>query len=833
MTAPPGSGKTTRLPLALLESGALGRGQLVLLQPRRVAARAAARRLAWSLGEEPGETVGYATRDDVRTSGRTRILVATEGILTRRLLDDAALEGVSAVMLDEFHERSRHTDLAAAFLKEAAETVRPDLLLVAASATLEAEPVSRFLGRGGREAPVVAVDGGLYPVEIRWADRLDARPVPVRAAAAVHRALSEIPSGDVLVFLAGAAEIRRTAEAIGPLPRTLLLPLHGELGAAAQDAALVPAPAGVRKVILATNVAETSLTIPGVAAVVDSGEAKVLRFDPRTGLDRLEKGRISRASATQRAGRAGRLGPGTCYRLWTREEERSLPAFETPEILRTDLAETLLTVLAFSPGDPTRFGWFEAPPPALVARGLELLRSLGALPVAPGAFSLTERGRLLSRLALSPRLGTVAVEAASRGRARGGALLAALLAERDVLRSSLFAGPRDPRAEVPTGRSDLLHRLDLVREAERGGLAPPLLERLGLDAGSVRAVLRGRDRVVRELSRAGLVSPTEQADDDALLASLLAGYPDRVARRVPGREGEVVLRGGRRAVLARESCVREAPLLVALDVSPGGSGPDRVSMASAIREEWLDSLSGERLAESTLLSWDAGRGAVVALRRLAWGGLVLDEREIPVPPGEETETILVAEAARDLGKALDLADPGLEALRGRIAFVRSVRPDAALPETGDAFLASLLPSLASGRRKLSELREADLPALLLSRLTFAQRKALDELAPASVRVPSGRDVPLDWSGPVPVLAVKLQELFGLAETPRLAGGRVPVLLHLLSPAGRPVQVTQDLASFWNRTYPDVRKELRGRYPRHPWPDNPREWKPVPRTPGKI
>ena len=828
VTAPPGSGKTTRLPLALLESGALGRGQLVLLQPRRVAARAAARRLASSLGEEPGGTVGWATRDDVRAGPGTRILVATEGILTRRLLDDAALEGVSAVMLDEFHERSRHTDLAAAFLREVAETLRPDLLLVAASATLDAQPVACFLGRDGAIAPHVAVDGGLHPVAIRWSDRLDSRPIPLRAAAAVHRALSEVPSGDVLVFLAGAAEIRKTAEAlgagtgagIGPLQGVLVLPLHGELPAAAQDAALDPAPAGRRKVILATNVAESSLTIPGVVAVVDSGEAKVLRFDPRTGLDRLEKGRISRASASQRAGRAGRLGPGTCYRLWTREEERSFADFETPEVLRTDLAETLLALLAFSPGDPARFGWFEAPPPALVTRGLELLRSLGALPVAPGAFVLTERGRLLSRLALPPRLGTVAVEAATRGRAADGALVAALLAERDVLRVSPFGGSREPRPEVPTGLSDVLHRLELVREAERGGLAPALLDRLGLGAGSVRAVLRGRDRVLRSLSRAGPSSPGDSRGDDVLLAALLAGYPDRVARRVPGREGEVVLRGGRRALLGRESCVREAPLLVALDVAPGGAGPDRVSTASANREEWLDSLSGERLKAGTTLSWDASREAVVALRHLTWGGLVLDEREIPVPPGEEAEAILVAEAGRDLGRAMDLASPRLVALRGRIGFVRRARPDAGIPEPDDGFLAGLLPSLAQGKRRLSELREADLPGLILSGLTFAQRKALDELAPTSLPVPTGRDVPLDWSGPVPVLAVKLQELFGLAETPRVAGGRVPVLLHLLSPAGRPVQVTQDLASFWNRTYPEVRKELRGRYPRHPWPEDP-------------
>lgn len=732
------------------------------------------------------------------------------------------------MILDEFHERSRHTDLAAAFLREAVDTVRPDLLLVAASATLDAAPLARFLGPGGVAgpgAPVVEVEGGLFPVEIRWADRVDPRPVPLRVAAAVRQALSDAPSGDVLVFLAGAPEIRRAAEALGTLPGAVILPLHGELSPEAQDRVLGPAPQGLRKVILSTNVAETSLTIPGVTAVVDSGEAKVLRLDPRSGLDRLEKGRISKASAVQRAGRAGRLAPGTCYRLWSRDEERSLADFEVPEVLRTDLADTLLSVLAFSPRDPREFGWFERPPEALLERGIGLLARLGA--VVPPRWSLTDRGRLLSRLGLPPRVGALAAAAAERGLAGAGALLASLLEGRDLLRPSSFGESRGAGGGggPETRRSDLVHRFDLVREAEAGRLSPALLGRLGLDGGGVRAVLRGRDRIVGALRRSGRGAWTSgpgerEPSEEELLPLVLAGYPDRVARRLPGGTGEVVLVGGRRALLGRECGVLDSPLLVALEIVSGGPGPDRVVSASEARVEWLEPLTGVAPVERTEVRWDDARESVVAAKQLAWQGLVLDEREVPAPAGAESSALLVAAARRSLPRALDLSSPAFVALRGRIAFVARRRPETGLAPVDDAALEALLPELAEGRRRLDDLRAMDLASTLLERLGHRERRALEEFAPTSLPVPTGRSIALDWSGEVPVLAVKLQELFGLGETPRVDGGRMPVLLHLLSPAGRPVQVTSDLASFWNRTYPEVRRELRGRYPRHPWPEDP-------------
>jgi ATP-dependent helicase HrpB len=814
LVAPPGAGKTTRVPRALLDAGLLESGALWVLQPRRVAARAAARRLSAELGEEVGERVGYQVRDEGAHSERTRILVVTEGILTRRLLDDPALPGISGVMLDEFHERSRHADLALAMLREVRESLREELLLVVASATLDPEPVSRFLADARGPAPILSVPGRPFPVEVRHAAGADPRPLEVRVASAVSTALVDGPPGDVLAFLPGAAEIRRARETLASLDARLdLRLLHGDLPSAAQDAALAPPADGRRRVVLATNVAETSLTIEGVRSVVDSGLARTLRFDPRSGLDRLLLGRIPRASADQRAGRAGRLGPGLAIRLFSEHEERGLRPFEEPELLRTDLAAPLLDVLAWSPRDPARFGWFERPPASSVERALRLLRRLGA--VEELSFHPTQLGRRMARLPLHPRLGALVLAGHSAGLARQAATLAALVEERDVLAGSRAFGRA---VAAPEHDSDLLLRLELLEEAERAGLSRPRLESLGLDPGAAHAVLRLRDALLRRLPS----SPRPpRASEEELLRLVLHGWPDRVARRRRGRPSEAVLAGGTPLAFDPGCTVRSADLVVVVETVAGTNGPDRIRVASAVERAWLDALPGAGVLSETVRSWDAAAGRVVATQRAVFDGLVLEEDEIPAPADEETARLLLEAASADPASALSLDGPA-ERLRARVAFLRRAMPELELPPLDDDALRELLGELVPGRRRLSELRAVPLEPLLRARLGARALRLLDLHAPATLPVPTGRDLPLAYGGDgPPVLAVKLQELFGLARTPSVAQGRVPVLLHLLSPAGRPVQVTTDLASFWTRTYPEVRKELRGRYPKHPWPDDPR------------
>lgn len=819
LVAPPGAGKTTRVPRALLDGGFLSGGVLWVLQPRRVAARAAARRIAAELGEPVGERSGYQVRDEGARSPRTRVLVVTEGILTRRLLEDPSLPGIAAVMLDEFHERSRHADLALAMLREVRATLREDLLLVVASATLDPEPVSRFLSDARGPAPVVTVPGRPFPVEVRHAPHGDARPLESRVASAVRTALAAGRPGDVLVFLPGAAEIRRARDAVDSLdPGLDVRVLHGDLPGAAQDAALAPAADGRRRVLLATNVAETSLTIEGVTTVVDSGLARTLRYDARSGLDRLVLGRVARASAEQRAGRAGRLGPGLALRLFSAHEERGLRPFEEPELLRTDLAGPLLDVLLWTARDPSLFGWFEAPPPSSVSRALGLLRRLGA--VEAGSFRPTGRGARMAALPVPPRLAALVLAGEARGLAREGATLAALVEERDVLAGHRAFGAGTAEVDHP---SDLLLRLELLDEAVRGGLSRGHLVALGLDPGAALAVLRLRDLLLRRL--AAPPSAARPSEDD-LLRLVLAAYPDRVARRRRPGGAEAVLAGGTPLVFDPRCQVRSAELVAVVETAASPAGADRIRLASAVTRKLLEELPGEPVRSETVRSWDASSARVVALRRVACDGLVLEEREVPAPLDDETAALLLEGARRDLAGALDLGE-GVQRLRSRVAFLGRAMPELGLPTLDDAALQELLPSLVAGRRRLAELREVPLEPLLRARLGARALRLLEEHAPPALPVPTGRLVPLRYEGAgAPILAVKLQELFGLPQTPRVAAGRVPVLLHLLSPAGRPVQVTSDLASFWSTTYPAVRRELRGRYPKHPWPEDP--WNAPPR-----
>jgi ATP-dependent helicase HrpB len=822
LTAPPGAGKTTRVPLALLEAGLAGEGQIVVLQPRRLATRAVARMMARSLDEPVGRTVGYRVRFEDRSSAETRVLVVTEGILTRRLIVDPVLEGVGCVVLDEFHERSIHADLALAFLRELLE-VRDDLRLVVMSATLSAGPLQRFLDG----CPVVTGEVRQHPLDIEHleppggATRRDRRAL----AREVRRALVALPDGDVLVFLPGAPEIGAVLAHLEehPLPgaaRTELVPLHGTLPPAEQDRALSRAPGGPRRVVLATDIAETSLTVPGVTAVVDCGLHKQPRFDEGLGLDRLELCRISRASATQRAGRAGRLGPGRALRLYAASD---LLGADTPEIQRVDLAGPLLSVLSFHPGDPGRFAFFEAPGPSRIEAALTLLRRLGA--VSPTGFELTDLGRLLARLPAQPRVGAMLEAARRDGRARDGALLAALLSERELLADDI---------ETPTCDSDLLHRRELFLELERDGFRDQTARRLGVDLRAARAVRRARDQLARLTSGPDAATPTREQ----LLRLPLCGYPDRVCRRRAPRSLEATMVGGRGVRLSDSSGVREAELFLALRAEAGRRGTHARSLVRLASEVTLDDLEALRpdllrLEQHTL--YDAERDLVVGIRRRLFDDLVLHQEEgVRVDPDRAARAL--AAAAADRFEQLFRPDVRARQLVARLRLAAEHLPgQAPWPDATPALLEELC--VERGLRSLAGLRRLDWLEVLSGRLTYPQRQRLDRALPERLRVPSGRSIAVDYDAALgaagaPVLAVKLQELFGLADTPSLLDGRLPLLLHLLAPNGRPVQVTRDLRSFWEKTYPEVRKDLRGRYPKHPWPEDPWTAPATARTKGR-
>lgn len=773
VTAPPGAGKTTRIPPALLEAGLVPRS-LVLLQPRRVAARAAARWMAEENGWVLGREVGYQVRFEKRLARDTRIQIVTEGVLSRRLQTDPFLEGVDLVVLDEFHLRSLEGDLCLAFLRELRRSLRPELRLLVLSATLCAAPVAAFL-----DCPAFELPGRAFPVEIHYAEKVSNEPVARRAARAARQALAECGRGHVLVFLPGAREIREAASLLSDLPR--VLPLHGSLPAEDQDRAVRPG--ADRAVILATNVAETSLTIPGVAAVVDGGLQRLLCHDPSRGLDRLETVWIARDAAEQRAGRAGRTGPGRVWRLWTRSQDRGLAAATRPEIARVDLAGAVLALRGLGV-EPRTLGWLEPPPEAALVAAERLLAGLGALDAEN---RITGVGRRLLELPLHPRLGRLLLEARRRGLERDGAALAALLAERDLL-GGAHAGTEGP--------SDLLLRLDLLRRAEEG-TPDPAVDRAAL--AQVRAA-------AAELGRAG----RGEAPREELLRLIHAAYPDRVARRRAPGSDRAVMAGGRGVVLGRESGVREGLWFAALVLDD--AGPDAlVRQASLVREEWLET------REETTLAFNDTEERVIARRRWLHQDLLV--REAPIAPDPDQAARLLAEAAARDALAALAPSAAARALLARAACLREWRPELGLPDLREA-LAELLPELCRGCLSFADLRRRDLSSALRGLLGGAGLAALDQLAPERIEVPSGALLPLVYEpGRPPVLAVQLQHLFGLGEGPKVAG-RVPVLLELLSPAGRPVQVTQDLRSFWNETYPRIRGGLRARYPRHSWPEDP-------------
>ncbi len=813
LRAPTGAGKTTRVPPAILDGGLAGSGRILLLEPRRLAARVAARRMATERGGRVGDEVGYQVRFDRQCGSQTRILVVTPGILLRFLQDDPFLESASVVLFDEFHERSLDNDLALGMIRLVQQTVRPELRIVVMSATLAVEAVSTYLGG----CPIIASEGRLHPVEVLYEPRPEQRPWPVATARAVERLLDRT-DGDLLVFLPGLYEIRQTARQLDPLAHErdlAVLPLYGDLPAEQQDAALLRQDR--RKVILATNVAETSITVEGITGVVDTGLARTLVFDPSVGLDRLQLMPISRASADQRAGRAGRTQPGICVRLWSAAAHRARPEQTEPEIRRVDLAGAVLQLLSLGETEVLQFPWLEPPPEATVTQALALLRRLGAL----GDQGVTELGRVLARLPVHPRIGRLLLEGHQGGHPDRVALAAALLSERDPFSRNLDRSEPDGRRTAT--QSDVSDRVEALEEYEQHGRCTSLLGTL--NRSGARFVLRARDQLVRLLrqeTRQARISENAGASfpvsaDEALLRSLLAAFPDRVARRREAGSRRGVMVGGRGVRLAPSSGVIEPELFVCVVVDASQT-ESLVWQASAVQRDWLPA---EQLRVAVDVAFDRVEERVVARRRLRFEDLVLEEIAAALPDNEQTAQVLATAAAEQLDRVLPPEDSPAGLYRRRIRCLRLWMPELQLPAFEDADLRELLPWLCPGCRSFAELRQAAWLEALQSRLTARQQQAAEREAPERLVVPSGSRVALRYEvGRPPVLAVRIQEMFGLRDTPRIAGGRVRVLLHLLAPNYRPQQVTEDLASFWANTYPQVRKELRARYPKHAWPEDP-------------
>ena len=811
LQAPPGAGKTTQVPLALRDAQWLT-GTIIILEPRRLAARAAATRMAELLGEPVGQTVGYQVRFERKVSKATRIEVVTEGILTRRLQHDPELTGVGLVIFDEFHERSLHADLALALCRESQQALRDDLRLLVMSATLDGEAVARLLD----QAPILTSEGRSYPVEVHYLnhDPAPAAIVPTTVQTIV-KALTE-QTGDLLVFLPGTGEIRRVQAALddnSDLSAIRVLPLYGELSYADQQQALLPDPAGRRKVVLATPIAETSLTIEGISVVIDSGLARQPRFSPRQGLTRLETVRIAADSAEQRAGRAGRLGPGFCYRLWSAATQTRLAPHRPAEILSADLAPLALELAQSGVNDPAALSWLDPPPPGALAQARSLLVELDAL---DDQGRLTATGKQLATLPLHPRLAHMLIRGAELGLPQLACELAALLDERDIIKDRSIGSDLTLRLAALDG-----YRQQGNTGARRAGAEPRQCER-------VLATARQWQRQLMRLEISK--SPSDSLSSLTLPGLLLAlAYPDRIALQRPNNPGRYQLSSGRGAILTDDDpLVGETCLALAhLDA---GDREGRIYLAAPLAVDDLEATLAKHITEQTVINWDSRQQVVIARQQRRLGQLILTSRELNQPDGSA-----VAQAMTD-----GIRQMGLDCLpwrdsdhqwQARVLSLRQWLPEQHWPDVSDpALLATLerwLTPYLTGVSRRDHLKTLPLTDILTGLLDWPQQQALTRLAPTHWQVPSGARRPLTYQSDAtaPVLAVKLQELFGLAETPRIAEGRVAVTLHLLSPARRPIQVTQDLAGFWNRTYPEVKKELKGRYPKHPWPDDP--WNAVP------
>ena len=822
LVAPPGAGKSTRVPLALLDAAWRGDGRIVMLEPRRLAARAVAQRLAQQLGERPGGTVGFRVRGETKVSGRTRVEVVTEGVLTRMLHADPELSGVACVVFDEFHERSLTADLGLALSLQSRAILRPGLRVLVMSATLAAEGVAALLGDDA-PAPIVRSEGRMFPVETRYLPQPVAGRMEDAAASAARRALQET-TGDVLVFLPGAGEIRRTAERLTGLPSAVdVRPLYGAMLPREQDRAIEPSPAGRRKIVLSTDIAETSLTIEGVRAVVDAGLAREPRFSPRTGLTRLQTVQISRASADQRRGRAGRLGPGTCYRLWTEATHARLDPHGTPEIEQADLAPLALDLARWGTPNPADLRWMDPPPPGAYAAARDLLFQLGALDGrdANGRLAkLTPHGEAMSRFPLHPRFAHALLRMAEIGAEEGNAAcaVAALLGERDVL----------DRAGGPS-EADLRLRFDCL--SRPGGA---LAGRGRVQGHHVRRGAADRARREADRLRHLLQLPdTPLLADHAGLAIALA-YPDRIGQRQsapPGHAGRFRLASGRSVALTHAQPLTDASFLAVADLDDR-AGEARVYLAAPLDADSLQQHLSGLIETEQQVRWDDRTDSVVARKVERIGAVVLREGPLPDPDPERLSAALIDGVRASEGRLLPWSK-ATRRLQHRLHFLHHLDPSATPAFDDEALLADLdlwlLPYL-DGARRAGDLGRLDLRTALMMRLGWERQAEFDRLAPEQMEIPTGANASIDYSDPAaPVLALRVQEAFGWEATPTVGDGRVPLTLHLLSPARRPVQVTQDLAGFWRTSYFDVRKDLRGRYPKHPWPEDPLSAEPTSRT----
>jgi ATP-dependent helicase HrpB len=792
--APPGAGKTTIVPLSLLEAAWLGEQRIVMLQPRRLAARNAAQRMAELLGEEPGATVGYRMRLDTRVSAATRIEVVTEGVLLRMLRDDPSLDGIGALIFDEIHERSLEADLGLALALYARRSLRegPPLRIIAMSATLAMRNLQRLL-----DAPCVRSEGRLHPVDVSFLGSGGQRErIAGRMSTAIEQALSRHPHSSVLAFLPGQGEIRAVAEQLRTPASVSVEPLYGDLGLSAQRRAIAPSPEGQRKVVLATNIAETSLTIDGIDVVVDAGLERRPVFDPNTGMTRLTTARISRASAEQRCGRAGRLRPGTCYRLWSEAQHAQFEDHASPEIAAADLAPLVLQLFAWGIYDPDELDWQTAPPPGAYAQALELLIDLAAVERGAQGLRLTPAGAEMAELPVHPRLGHMLLAARAVQATNTATLLAAILSERDPL-------TRDS--------ADMRLRLDYLRGDTP---SPPALR------GWLQRCRRLAQQIARQLPAAkvaALARPTPEQLTGYLLA---CAYPDRIARQ--RHSGGYQLANGRSAAFDTPSSLSASKWLAVAEV--GGMAHrrgDSIRSAAPLDPGLFETLLVARVHDEEVVDWDERSGRFIAERRRRIGALTVGSRRLESVSDAARTTKLLALIREARLANLHWSDAA-RALRERAVHMQRLDgqwpgfDDDSLIRDLDVWLAPFLGDV----RKLSDLRRIDLVAALGARLSWSQREQLDRWLPEKIQVPSGSRLRVDYGQDPPVLAVKLQEMFGCEETPVIADGRLALRVHLLSPAGRPLQITQDLAGFWRSGYADVRRDMRGRYPKHPWPEDP-------------
>ena len=808
--APPGAGKSTVVPIALLDEPWLRGGKIVMLEPRRLATRAVATRMATTLGESPGETVGYRMRLETRVSKRTRIEVVTEGVFTRMLQSDPALEGVAAVLFDEFHERSLHADTGLAFALDSQENLSPELRLLVMSATLDGAGVARLLGN----APVVTASRRMFPVEVHYTGTgmpllPGGRDAPeLGVIRTIKRAVAEA-HGDMLVFLPGAGEIRRVQGMLAGIGSDVdVLPLFGELAAGDQDAALRPARPGRRKIILATNIAETSLTIDGVRIVVDAGLERRSLFDPASGMNRLEVQRISRASAEQRAGRAGRTAPGVCFRLWGEGAERSLAAFAPPEVCVADLAPLALDLAVWGT-EANSLRWLDAPPAATLASARDLLRRLGALDAAG---KVTAHGRSMQEFPAHPRLAHMLLKARDLGAASLAAELAALLSDRDLLRAGAGGNPRARDSDIRT-------RL----EALRRGAAD-------IDRGALDRVRRTQRSFEQQLGLASMSRGGDAVEPGVLLG---LAYPDRVARRRAGSEARYQMSNGRGALFAAAESIAREEFIVAVDLDDK-EREAQIRLAVPLDKADLLEHFAPDVRRADELAWDERTEAVVARRVIRFDELLVEEKPLNDVPRAASAAAML-EGVRSMGIDVLPWDEDARDFQARCEFVRKLdRKDLAdWPDFSPAALTQdlgWLEPFLEGATRRTQLTRVSVANALRARLAYEQQRKLDALAPTHIELPTGTRARIDYlDDNAPVASMRMQEVFGLAATPRIGGGTVAVTFTLLSPGRKPLQITRDLASFWRNAYVEVRKDMRGRYPRHYWPENPLEAEPTRRA----